>query len=152
MMSALLIYTDLLTLCDISRCRYGAGPVRLLHGIPWNTHSARAHATAHARSSAGVKIPGGSPARGESAVSWPPVSSTGMHGCTFSSKSIGGGGQMVKSAQDTFRILIKSNFSSDLTFFLAIIRGGVGPPQRDIKLRPSGMYVCKYVPTDRSHR
>ena len=45
--------------------------------------------------------------------------------CNFS-KSIGG--QRVKSAQGTIKTLLKSDFSSDLTHFLAII-GGPGPPK-----------------------
>ena len=56
------------------------------------------------------------------------------------------GDQRVKSAQGTIKILLKSDFSSDLTHFLAIIGGGGGgrgegggggvPSQRDIKVRP----------------
>ena len=48
---------------------------------------------------------------------------------TFFSKLIGGGGgQGMKSAQTSIKILLKSGFSSDLTHFLAII-GGPGTPK-----------------------
>ena len=47
----------------------------------------------------------------------------------------------MKSDLDTIKTLINSDFSSDLTQFLIIVRGGgqpnigVGPSQKDIKLR-----------------
>ena len=67
---------------------------------------------------------------------------------TFPYRS-GGGGQRAKSAQDTIKILMQADFSSNLAPFLTnmglstplgghpnIGGGGLGPSQRDIKLRP----------------
>ena len=68
--------------------------------------------------------------------------------CNFSKSISGGGAQRVICAQGTIKILMKSDFSSDLN--LVIIIGGLaehwgaqpnvgattGHPQRDVKLRP----------------
>ena len=50
--------------------------------------------------------------------------------CNFSKSIGGGGGQRVKSAQGTIKILYKSDLFSDLNHFLAIIGGGGGLSQR----------------------
>ena len=50
-------------------------------------------------------------------------------GVNFPNRLGGGGGQRMKGAQGTIKILMKSDFFSDFTPFLAII-GGPGPPKK----------------------
>ena len=59
---------------------------------------------------------------------------TWMHGYNFSKSIGGGGGAEGEKCQGTIDILVKSDFSSHSTRFLAIMGGG-GHSQRDIKLR-----------------
>ena len=67
-----------------------------------------------------------------------------QHRCNFS-KSIGGP-QGVKSAQGTIKILLKSDFSSGLTHFLAIIGGeGTRASKKDIKLGPCCPVSSQYT-------
>ena len=47
-----------------------------------------------------------------------------------------GGGQKVKSAQGTIKTLLKSDFSSDLTHFFAIIGDLGGEPPKRYKVTP----------------
>ena len=72
--------------------------------------------------------------------------------CNFSKSIGGGGGQRVKSAQGTIKVMLKSDFSSDLIHFLAIIGGGGGLPKR-YKATPSADSVLQcFFRTTRTYR